>query len=91
MGPDLRTDLPTVASTTRSVLDLAKGMGLTSVAIPLLGTGVGGLNTARVASTMVGVVDGMAREGLCDGMTVLLVAYDTEAAEALGAVVEPLR
>jgi O-acetyl-ADP-ribose deacetylase (regulator of RNase III) len=88
MGQDLRTDIPTVASTTRSVLTLSEGMGLASVAMPLLGTGVGGLDLDEVASTMTGVVAETAREGGCGGMTVLLVGYDEEASDAVRRAVE---
>ena len=87
MGADLRTDLPTVAATTRSVLDLADGMGRGSLAMPLLGTGVGGLDLVQVASTMVAEVGRCARDGRCEGMTVMLVGFDDEAA---GAVVSAL-
>jgi O-acetyl-ADP-ribose deacetylase (regulator of RNase III) len=90
MGPDLRTDLPTVATTTRSVLDLAMSMGLASVAMPLLGTGVGGLDSLEVAVAMAKEVAKMAREGGCADMLVLLVAYDDVAAEAVRQAVEGL-
>ena len=82
MGQDLRTDLPTVARTTRSVLELAEGMGLASVAMPLLGTGVGGLDLGDVADTMAAQVADAARDGSCQGMEVSLVGFDGGAANA---------
>jgi O-acetyl-ADP-ribose deacetylase (regulator of RNase III) len=88
MGPDLRTDIPTVATTTRSVLDLAEEMALGSVAMPLLGTGVGGLDLGEVARSMVGEVSRAAQEGRCARMTVLLVGFDGEAADAVTRAVE---
>jgi O-acetyl-ADP-ribose deacetylase (regulator of RNase III) len=91
MGQDLRTDLPTVAATTRSVLDLAETMSIGSVAIPLLGTGVGGLDLGRVATTMAREVAVVATEGRCTGMRVLLVAYDEDAAMKVRRAVEDLR
>jgi O-acetyl-ADP-ribose deacetylase (regulator of RNase III) len=90
MGPDLRTDLPTVAKTTRSVLDLAEELGLGSLAMPLLGTGVGGLDLGHVASTMAAQVAAAASEGRCGGLTVMLVGYDERAAEAIARAVEGL-
>ena len=90
MGQDLRTDLPTVARTTRSVLGLAGDLGDTVVAMPLLGTGVGGLDLREVASTMVGEVASLAKEGACRCERVLIVAYDEAAAEAVMAAVEAL-
>jgi O-acetyl-ADP-ribose deacetylase (regulator of RNase III) len=88
MGQDLRTELRTVATTTSSVLDLADSMGLASVAMPLLGTGVGGLDVEEVASTMAREVARAAERGKCQGMTVLLVGYDEAASEAVTRAVE---
>jgi O-acetyl-ADP-ribose deacetylase (regulator of RNase III) len=88
MGQDLRTDLARVAATTRSVLELAEGMGLASVAMPLLGTGVGGLDLDDVASTMAREVARAAGRGACQGMTVLLVGYDEAASRAVASAVE---
>ena len=88
MGQDLRTDLPTVARTTRSVLELAQRLGLRSVALPLLGTGVGGLDQGDVASTMFREVVAMARMGTCSDLVVLLVGYDVEAARTIAEVVD---
>jgi O-acetyl-ADP-ribose deacetylase (regulator of RNase III) len=90
MGQHLRTDLPTVATTTRSVLALAEGMGLASVAMPLLGTGVGGLDLDDVASVMAREAAFVARRGGCQGMTVLLVGYDEAASGAVQRALEGL-
>jgi O-acetyl-ADP-ribose deacetylase (regulator of RNase III) len=90
MGQDLRTDLPTVAATTRSILRLAEELALESVAIPLLGTGVGGLDVRKVAIAMAGEVVDAASEGGCGGMRVLLVAYDEGAARTVREVVADL-
>jgi O-acetyl-ADP-ribose deacetylase (regulator of RNase III) len=87
MGQDLRTDLPTVARTTRAVLELAGDLGAAVVAMPLLGTGVGGLDLGEVAVTMVGEVAALARSGTCRCERVLVVAYDEVAAEAVRAAV----
>lgn len=90
MGQDLRTDLPTVAATTRSVLELAAGMRLGSLAMPLLGTGVGGLSLEDVASTMARQVAAHASLGSGSPSRVLLVGYDDPAADAARGAVEAL-
>jgi len=90
MGPDLRTDVATVAVTTASVLLLAEEMSLASVAMPLLGTGVGGLDVDTVAVIMVDQVVTRARDGGCADMRVLLVGYDDRAAEAVVRALEGL-
>lgn len=90
MGQDLRTDLPTVARTTRSVLELAEVLRVSSIALPLLGTGVGGLGLDEVAISMADEIVRLSREGRCQAMRVLLVAYDDAAAAAIVAAVEGL-
>jgi O-acetyl-ADP-ribose deacetylase (regulator of RNase III) len=52
MGRDLRTDAAKIAAATRSALALARGMGLTSMAFPALGTGVGGFPLEECARVM---------------------------------------
>lgn len=88
MGQDLSTDLPTVRMATRSVLDLACRLGLTSVALPLLGTGVGGLDVGRVADAMAEEVAAFARGEEVPALRVLLVGYDEMAALAVRSAVE---
>lgn len=83
MGPDLRTDLDKVAKATRSVLELARSLGLSSVAFPLLGTGVGGLPTGDVARVMVEVISECAAEGGFGGMRVVIVGYGPSAMAAV--------
>lgn len=90
MGQDLRTDLSNVAVTTRAVLRLAASMSLATVAMPLLGTGVGGLIIEEVAATMAVVVAQTAHEGECHDMTVLLVGYDDRAGRAVKKALEAL-
>ncbi len=91
MSQDLRTDLQTIARTTRSVLELAEVLRVSSIALPLLGTGVGGLGMDEVARTMVGEILRLSKEGRCQAMRVLLVGYDDVAAAAIAAAVEGLR
>jgi O-acetyl-ADP-ribose deacetylase (regulator of RNase III) len=56
MGQDLRTDERLIAAATRSALDLARARGLTTIAFPALGTGVGGFPIDRCAEVMLGEV-----------------------------------
>ncbi|MBI2834208.1 MAG: macro domain-containing protein [Acidobacteria bacterium] len=60
MGQDLRTDERLIDRATRSALDLAKTHGLTSIALPAFGTGVGGFPLARSAAIMLAVVEALA-------------------------------
>lgn len=52
MGPDLVTDGESIARATRSTLALADELMLRSVALPALGTGVGGFPVAACARLM---------------------------------------
>jgi O-acetyl-ADP-ribose deacetylase (regulator of RNase III) len=54
MGQDLSTDGETIARTTRRCLELAQELGATSIALPALGTGVGGISPETSAVAMVG-------------------------------------
>jgi O-acetyl-ADP-ribose deacetylase len=56
MGQDLRTTSELVARTTRRVLEAADELGARSLALPALGTGVGGFPLAECAEIMVGEV-----------------------------------
>lgn len=91
MGQDLSTDLVTVRITTRAVVEMALAMSLESLAMPLLGTGVGGMDVAQVASAMAEEIVMASRGADQGGMLVLLVAYDVEAAETLREAVEGLK
>ncbi|MGQ9732944.1 MAG: macro domain-containing protein [Candidatus Zipacnadales bacterium] len=53
MGQDLRTDADLIAKTTRSCLELADKLGLSSVALPAFGTGVGRFSIDDCAKIMV--------------------------------------
>jgi O-acetyl-ADP-ribose deacetylase len=54
MGQDLRTSTELVRRTTRSCLELADELGCRSLALPALGTGVGGFSLGECARIMVG-------------------------------------
>lgn len=53
MGQDLRTDADLIRRTTRSCLGLADELGCRSLALPALGTGVGGFPLGECARIMV--------------------------------------
>jgi O-acetyl-ADP-ribose deacetylase (regulator of RNase III) len=63
MDQDLSTDAEKIGWATASALDLAKGLGLTSLALPALGTGVGGFSREECARIMLGAVRKHARSG----------------------------
>jgi len=56
MGQDLRTSAAIITRATEASLALAEEHGLTSIAFPAFGTGVGGFPIAECAEIMVGVV-----------------------------------
>jgi len=53
MGQDLQTTSDLIGQTTRSCLELADRLGLTSLALPAFGTGVGGFPVDECARVMV--------------------------------------
>jgi O-acetyl-ADP-ribose deacetylase (regulator of RNase III) len=53
MGPDLQTSEDYIRLATGSALAAAAGVGARSIALPLLGTGVGGFQVHRAARVMV--------------------------------------
>jgi O-acetyl-ADP-ribose deacetylase len=61
MGQDLRTSSALIEIATRNALDLADARGLTSIALPAFGTGVGGFPVAECAGIMMKVVIDFAR------------------------------
>jgi O-acetyl-ADP-ribose deacetylase len=58
MGPDLRTDADLIRRTTQRCLEVADGLGVTSLALPALGTGVGGFPLDECARIMANVARG---------------------------------
>lgn len=80
MGQDLRTDAGKIAAATRNTLLRAKGLGLTSVAFPALGTGVGGFPAREAAKAMLGAVAEHLR-GESTVNTVMFVLFDPHTLE----------
>jgi O-acetyl-ADP-ribose deacetylase len=82
MGQDLRTDADTIARTTTRVLEVADEVGARSVALPALGTGVGGFPLGECAAIMVGEARAYKPSGL---ERVVFAVYGEEAEEAFRA------
>jgi O-acetyl-ADP-ribose deacetylase (regulator of RNase III) len=80
MGQDLHTEAEIIRKATRSSLAVAEKEGLTSIALPALGTGVGGFSLYHCASLMIGeVIDSMI--GAANLREVRFVLFDAEACE----------
>ena len=62
MGQDLQTDSAMVRAATKSALELAEENGISSMAFPALGTGVGGFPYSEAAKIMVHESAGFLKE-----------------------------
>ena len=83
MGPDLTTDGPTIARTTRAILALADKHRITSLALPALGTGVGRVAPDVSADAMLGEVVTHLRAQPGTGLRrIIFVLYQDEAFKA---------
>ncbi|HEY6102429.1 MAG TPA: macro domain-containing protein [bacterium] len=89
MGPDLVTGADAIRSATRSSLRLAEEMGLSSIALPLLGTGVGGFSLEEAATLMLAEIGVHARRADRPAK-VILVGFQPEAVRALEAALGAL-
>jgi O-acetyl-ADP-ribose deacetylase (regulator of RNase III) len=81
MGQDLQTDAVKVRRATRSALRRARELGIASVALPALGTGVGGFPVTEAARIMIEE----ARRHLADKTSVRRITFalfDREAYDA---------
>jgi O-acetyl-ADP-ribose deacetylase len=79
MGQDLRTTPELVARTTRSCLEVADELGVTSLALPAFGTGVGGFPIDDCARIMVAEARAFEPESL---ERVVFAVFGDEAARA---------
>jgi O-acetyl-ADP-ribose deacetylase (regulator of RNase III) len=79
MGQDLRTTPDLVARTTRSCLEVADELGVTSLALPAFGTGVGGFPITDCARIMVAEARVFEPKSLD---RVVFAVYGDEAADA---------
>jgi O-acetyl-ADP-ribose deacetylase len=82
MGHDLSTDAHLIAQATRRTLEVADQVSARSLALPALGTGVGGFPIYACASIMVGQVRAYLVEKRSGLRKVLFCAYDDVAAAA---------
>jgi O-acetyl-ADP-ribose deacetylase (regulator of RNase III) len=83
--PAMSTDLESVEKATSAALRVAKTLGLSSIAIPGMGTGVGGVPVNDAAQTMVGAI----RQHLSEGTTlkhIFLVSIDEALVRAFESV-----
>lgn len=87
MGPDLVTDADAIRSATRASLRLAERLDLRSLALPLLGAGVGGFPPHEAATLMVQEVAAHARRAHRPAR-VTLVGFNEEARRLLEDAVE---
>ncbi len=84
MGQDLATDADKILDATRSSLRIAESNGIRSLALPALGTGVGGFPVSEAAQIMTGAV----RKFLAGSKTlkrITFVLFDREAYEVFAA------
>ena len=87
MAPCRPASAAAVGSATAAALRLAAAEGLTSVALPALGTGVGGVDLAAAAAAMGAAVRDHAA-GPTPVTTVVFALYDQAALERFGAALE---
>ncbi|HEY7058374.1 MAG TPA: macro domain-containing protein [Vicinamibacterales bacterium] len=85
MGQDLRTNANLIRRATESALALAAEHALGSIALPALGTGVGGFPIDLCAEVMIGAVRTHAEEGRTSLKDVRFVLYGREAYETFAA------
>ena len=82
MGPDLKTDPSKIGDATRSALRLADKHRLTSIALPALGTGVGGVPPTAAAEAMVAALVDHLRTAATALKRVVVVVYQDDAYRA---------
>ena len=83
--PAMSTDLENVQKATSAALRVAKALGISSIAIPGMGTGVGGVPVKEAAQTMVGGI----RQHLSEGTSlkhIFLVSTDERLIRAFESV-----
>lgn len=90
MGQDLKTDAGKIERATRSALEVARSLGVRSVAFPALGTGVGGYPVKEAAETMVRTVSSFLDEHGPAPILVRFVLLGDEAYSAFNAAVTSL-
>lgn len=87
MAQDLSTSGAAIRAATRASLRVADELGLGSIALPALGTGVGGFPLDEAAALMLEEITGYLR-GPTGLVRIVLVAFNAEAAEVFSRVLE---
>lgn len=87
MGQDLETDAAAIAAAARSSLRVAEELGCASIALPMLGTGVGGFPPDEAAGLIVEAVAAHLRGGTILER-IVLVAFNAEAAASFAGALE---
>lgn len=87
MGQDLTTDGPTIRAATAASLRAADGLALTSLAMPALGTGVGGFPLDEAALLMLEEITAYLR-GPTGLRSIVLVGLNAEASDAFTRALE---
>ena len=85
--PAMSTDLKSVEKATTAALRVARDLRLSSIAIPGMGTGVGGVDVTEAAKTMVGAI----RQHLSEGTAlrhIVLVSIDQALINAFESVLQ---
>ncbi len=91
MGQDLRTDAGLVESATRAVLAVARDLGVATLALPALGTGVGGFPTTEAAAVMGGAVAAELAADPGSLTEVVFAVFGADAREAFAGVLPSVR
>jgi O-acetyl-ADP-ribose deacetylase (regulator of RNase III) len=81
MGPDLVTNRELIASATKRTVQIARNENLDSVAMPIIGTGVGGFPLGEACDTIVEALCGVLSDG-GGPAEFRLVAFDDRAYRA---------
>ena len=89
MGQDLVTGEDLIRRATRSALRVADSLGARSVALPALGTGVGGFSPVRAAAVMLEETAAYLRAGSSLD-EVVFALYDASTRDAFAAALEAL-
>jgi O-acetyl-ADP-ribose deacetylase (regulator of RNase III) len=82
MGPDHRTDPATIAAATRSTLALVDKHKLTSLAMPALGSGAGGIPPQQSATAILSTLIEHIKRGGSSLEKVVFVLYEDSALKA---------
>lgn len=87
MGPDLATSAEHIRQATRHALQRAEELGLSSIAFPALGTGVGGFPLEECARLMLSVVREHVSGGTVLG-TIEFALFGSDAYQAFASVLQ---